>query len=290
MVQNFNVFDIEYKENLNAKELTTMKADANIKIVYYPKNEEELIGIYNYLTINNINFIVIGNGSNIIFTEKARNVTVICTKKVCSKITLKNNILTANCSTMLSSVYNFTKNSGLSGFEKLAGIPGNLGGAIIMNASAFGSSIFDYLISVKIFKNGKIINIKKEKINLNYRDSGLKNCLLLSAKFILPKKDKSEIEKDFYKYLYLRQEKQPKELSSGSIFKNPPLVSAGKLIEECGLKGLQIGDAKISEKHGNFIINLGNANINDILELIFIIKTKVYKKFNIKLEEEVRLV
>lgn len=289
MSENFSIQNIEFKENVSAQELTTMKAEANVKFVYYPKNQKELVFIYNYLATNNIKFIVIGNGSNVIFTEKASEITVITTKKMKNKIIRKNNVVTINCSTPLAASYRYALKNSLSGFEKIAGIPGNLGGAIFMNASAFGSSIFDYLISVKVLKNGKIQNIKKEKLTLSYRDSGLKGCLVLSAKFMLPRKDMCEIERQFYKYQYLRAAKQPKGLSSGSIFKNPPLLSAGKLIEECGLKGFQIGGGKISEKHANFIINLGNATAEDILRLIALVKTKVYEKYKIRLVEEVKL-
>ncbi len=289
MNENLSVKTIEFKENVSAKELTTMKAEATIKIVFYPKNEKELVFIYNYLAVNNIKFIVIGNGSNVIFTKKASEMVVISTKKLKNKITRRDNVVSINCSTPLAVIFRYALKNSLSGFERLAAIPGNLGGAIFMNASAFGSSIFDYLTNVKVLKNGKIQNIKKEKLSLCYRDSGLSGCLILSAKFRLPKKDKCEIEKEFYKYQYLRHVKQPKGLSSGSIFKNPPLLSAGKLIEECGLKGLQIGGGKISEKHANFIINLGDATADDILKLISLVKSKVYEKYKIRLVEEVKL-
>ena len=290
MSENFSIQNIEFKENVSAQELTTMKAEANVGLVFYPKNEKELVFIYNYLAINNIKFIVIGNGSNVIFTEKASEITVITTKKIKNKITRRDNVVTINCSTSLAASYRYALKNSLSGFEKLAGIPGNLGGAVFMNASAFSSSIFDYLISVKVLKNGKIQNIKKEKLTLSYRDSGLKGCLVLSAKFMLPRKDMCEIERQFYKYQYLRAAKQPKGLSSGSIFKNPPLISAGKLIEECGLKGFQIGGGKISEKHANFIVNQDNATAEDILKLISLIKSKVYEKYKIRLVEEVKVV
>lgn len=290
MNENLSVKTIEFKENVSAKEFTTMKAEATVGLVFYPKNEKELVFIYNYLAINNIKFIVIGNGSNVIFTEKARDMAVISTKKMKNKITRRDNVVSINCSTPLAVIFRYTLKNSLSGFERLAGIPGNLGGAIFMNASAFGSSIFDYITSVKVLKNGKIHNIKKENLAPNYRDSRLDGCLILSAKFMLPKKDKCEIEKEFYKYQYLRYVKQPKGLSSGSIFKNPPLISAGKLIEECGLKGLQIGGGKISEKHSNFIINQDNATADDILKLISIVKSKVYEKYKIRLEEEIKVV
>lgn len=290
MNENLSIFDIELKKNVDAKELTTMKASAKVKIVFYPKSEKELIFIYNYLAINNIKFMILGNGSNVIFSINAQHLAVISTKKLPIKITRRENTIHANCSANLSEIYKYCQKNSLSGFERLAGIPGSLGGAIIMNASAFNRSISDYLVSIKILKNGRILNIKKEKIYLSYRDGGLQDCLILSAKFNLPKKDKCLIEKDFIKYQYLRQEKQPKGFSAGSIFKNPPLLSAGKLIEESGLKGFRIGGALISEKHANFIINDNQATSKDVIDLISLTKAKVYEKYKIKLEEEVRII
>ena len=285
-----NLLDIDFKTSANASELTTMKTPAKLKAVFYPKSQQELTFLYDYLSINNIPFIVLGNGSNVIFTEKAKNLIVISTKKLKQTMFIKENIVTVSASVKLSKIYRFCQEKGLSGFEKLAGIPGTIGGAIFMNAGCFDASISDNLIAVKIFKAGKIKWIKKQDLYFNYRESSFKDCLILSVKFACQIKDKCEIEQDFLKYTSIRLSKQPKGYSAGSIFKNSPTYSAGELIDRCGLKGFTIGGAKISEKHANFIINDNEATSKDVISLISLTKTKVYEKFKIKLEEEVKLI
>ncbi len=287
MTKNFSISDIEYEQNADAKDVTTMKIPSKLKGIFYPKNQKELIFIYNFLSINDIDFKLIGNGSNLIFSPNCQNLVLISTKKLKEKIQIKNDILNISCGMTLYKIYNFCQKLGLSGFEKLAGIPATLGGAIIMNAGAFGENICDYLLSVKIVENGKIKVLPKEKIEFSYRETSLKNCLVLSAKFRLPHKDKCQIERDFYKYQYLRNTKQPKGLCSGSVFKNPKSFSAGFLIENCLLKGKTIGGAKLSEKHANFILNENNASFCDVVNLINLIKEEVYNKYQIMLEEEI---
>ena len=286
---NMHIFDIDFQTNVNASGLTSMKLPTLLNIVYYPRSTKELTFLYDYFSVNNLPFFILGNGSNVIFTEKAKNLNVISTKNLKPTISRKDNIVTASTSVMLSKLYRYCQEKGLSGFEKLATIPGTVGGAITMNAGCFGSSISDNLISVKTFHAGKTKWIKKEKLNFSYRHSGLNDCLILSAKFALKNNDKCEIEREFLKYCSLRAQKQPKGYSTGSIFKNSPTYNAGELIDKCGLKGLKIGGARISEKHGNFIINEDNASADDVLSLIKIIKETVFQKFGIQLEEEVKI-
>ena len=163
-----NLLDIEFKTDVNANILTTMKIPAILKAVFYPKNQQELIFLYDYLSTNNIPFIILGNGSNVIFTEKSKNLIVVSTKKLKPTIKRKNNVVTVPSSVLMSKLYRFCQGKGLSGFEKIATIPGTVGGGLIMNAGCYGSSISDNLISVKIFKGGKTLWIKKDKINFNY--------------------------------------------------------------------------------------------------------------------------
>lgn len=290
MKKNLNIFDIDYSKDIDAKNITTMKVSARLKGVFYPKNQSELIFLYNYLKINKIPFKILGNGSNVIFSKKAENLTILSTKKIKPKIYKRENFLYANSSASLSQIYRFCLQNNLSGFESLAGIPATLGGALYMNASAFGHQIFDNLVSVKVLKNGRVVSIKKDKINFTYRNGGLSDCLILSAKFLLKPQDKCQIQNDFVKYMLLRGEKQPKGNCAGSIFKNPAYVSAGYLIDQCGLKGFEMNGAKFSNLHANFIINNGEASFADIQYLINLAYTKVYKKFKIKLEKEVELI
>ncbi len=284
-----NIFDIEYFTDFDVGSLTTMKIPALSKAVFFPKNQNELIYLYDYFSSKKYPFIILGNGSNVIFTKKAENFIVISTKKVKNYIKNTKNIISLSSSTMLPKLYRYCQERGLSGFEKFGTIPATIGGAIYMNAGCFGENISDRLLSIKVRHNGKTLYLKKENIDFDYRKSGLHDYLILSAKFLCEIKDKCQIEQDYKKYLSLRIEKQPRGLSSGSFFKNTPNFFAGKIIDECGLKGFQYGGAKISEKHGNFILNYSNATSEDILELIKIIKNKVYQKFSVNLEEEVQI-
>ncbi|MEO0087442.1 MAG: UDP-N-acetylmuramate dehydrogenase, partial [candidate division WOR-3 bacterium] len=180
------------------------------------------------------------------------------------------------------------RNLSVSGLEPLIGIPGTVGGAIKMNAGAFGFSISDFVKEIEVFsfKEGFKI-LKKEKINFDYRFSSIgEDELIISATF--------ELKKDNYnnlieKYLRIRNEKFPKGKSLGCIFKNPVGLIAGELIEKAGLKNFRIGDAIISDKHANFIINIKRAKFLDVYEMIQIVKEKVQKKFNVLLEEEIKI-
>jgi UDP-N-acetylmuramate dehydrogenase len=160
-----------------------------------------------------------------------------------------------------------------------------------MNAGAYSGEISDYLLDVEVIRNMKLVRLKKEECGFGYRTSNLTNDIVIQAKFKFPPGDVEEMKKIRREILLKRNISQPVNFpNAGSIFKNPPGDYAGRLIEKAGLKGVCIGDAQISEKHANFIINKGNAKAMDVLELIKLAQTKVYEKFGIKLELEVRLI
>jgi UDP-N-acetylmuramate dehydrogenase len=280
--------NIEFVKNESVKNLSSIKTSGKVGGVFYPKDEKELISIFNYLKVNNIQFEIIGNGSDILFSKKATKKLFICTKKMRKSIKKYGKYISFSSSMQLCEIYFCCLKNGYSGFEKLGTIPGTLGGAIKMNAGCFGDNIFDNLVSVKILQNGKIKNIKKSQIEKEYRKTNV-NSLILSAKFLLSKKDKCEITNTFATYLKLRNEKQPKGFSLGSIFKNPQNDFAGRLIEECGIKGMTSGDAEISQKHANIIINKNNASFSDIKKLIDTAQKKVKEKFGIDLELEIKI-
>lgn len=281
--------NIKHRENVDSSELTTIKTSVTLKNVFYPKNEKELIYLFDYFSINNLPFKIIGNGSNILLTERACNVNIISTKLLECKMRVQGSSIIAPCSIMLSRLYRYCQEKGLAGFEKLAGIPGTLGGALFMNAGAFGCNITDHLTKVKIYSKGKVKWVKKEKLDIHYRESPFKDTLILSAKFNLYEIDRCEIEREYRKYLTIRLNHQPKGYSFGSTFKNTENYYAGELIDKCGLKGLSCGGAKVSEKHANFIINYNKASVNDVLQLIKIIKDKVFQRYNVQLETEVEI-
>ena len=185
-------------------------------------------------------------------------------------------------------------NEEISGFEELSGIPGTIGGAIFMNAGAYGKEIKDINISTKCMDyDGNIFELSNKEQEFEYRSSifNKKNYIILETKLKLEYGKKDEIKKKMEEYLLSRKEKQPLEYpSAGSTFKRQEGVITAKLIDECGLKGFVIGGAKVSEKHAGFIINYNNATAKDVLDLIKYVKEKVYEEYGIKIKEEIRIV
>ena len=181
--------------------------------------------------------------------------------------------------------------SELTGVESLIGVPGTLGGAIKMNAGAYGREISNFLIDMRIMTlKGNVKTVKKSNVEFSYRHSSFKeNEILISASFEFPKGSQKEIQELKSKASFNRKTTQPLRFrSAGSVFKNPPEKTAGKLIDKAGLKGTIVGGAEISTKHANFFVNHGNASSEDIAELIRISKRAVWEKFNIELELEIK--
>ena len=290
MIMVNELMNIEFDYMVDTTNLSTFRVKGKVKGVFYPKNEQEFINIYQFLKKNNFPFEVIGNGSNILFSNKSKDILIISTKKLKQTIKINNENVVASASTTLNKLFLSCYKNGLSGFEQLGLIPATVGGALKMNAGAFGRSIFDILEKVKIYKNDKILNIRKNQLNFGYRMTDLNDCIILSAKFKLVKENKCNIYKNYISCLNARREKQPVGQSIGSIFKNPDRYSAGFLIEQCGLKGLKHNDAMISDKHANFIINTANATYDDIIYLIELCQKTVKEKFNIDLKTEIKII
>jgi len=241
---------------------------------------------------SNLPFFILGGGSNILVSDKGYNGLVIKIKNQKSKI--KNNRILAEAGLALNRLVELSLKNNLTGMEWAVGIPGTIGGAIYGNAGAFKKSMKDLIKEVEVFdtKDEKIKIFKNKDCKFGYRDSIFKkkkNLIILSASLQLKKGKKMKIKEKIKRYLNYRKETQPLNFpSAGSIFKNPKNFYAGFLIEKCGLKGKRIGNAKISEKHANFIVNLGNGKAKDVKKLIKLIKKKVKNKFKIELEEEIQ--
>jgi UDP-N-acetylmuramate dehydrogenase len=177
------------------------------------------------------------------------------------------------------------------GVEMLAGIPGTIGGAIAMNAGAHGGEIADHLIEVEIIHDGIVQRIKKDEQSFAYRRSRFAENVILGGSFQFPHGDKEKLSATRRECILKRNETQPLEYPNlGSMFKNPPNTHAAKLIEQAGLKGKQVGDAQVSEKHANFMVNLGAAKAADIVRLIDLVQRTVYQNSGVKLELEVKMV
>lgn len=236
----------------------------------------------------NIDYKVIGCGSNLLISDLGYNGVIISTNRL-SDVYFKINDIRALAGAKLSKLIKFATDSGLSGLEALCGIPGSVGGAIVMNAGAFGSTISDHIVEVETIANGKIKRYNKNECKFGYRTSifRLNKEVVVSATFSLKEKGVEEVKNANQSYLELRSNLQPKGRSCGSVFLNPKGKRAGELIEKAGLKGLNFGGATISAKHANFIITNGLATSTDVYHLINHVKEKVKEKFGIELKEEV---
>ena len=271
--------------------LTTFNIGGPADIYIEPANVDELVKIIKYLDENEINYIVLGNGSNVLVSDEGFRGAVINLESGLNFIKIESGFVVAGSGVKLSRFVDFCIENGFAGVEMLAGIPGTLGGAIVMNAGAYSQEISEHIVDVDVIRKGKFIRLKRKECNFRYRGSDLEGDIVVQARFKFGPGDTEKMREKRREILIKRKQTQPVEYpNAGSIFKNPEGDFAGRLIELAGLKGLSCGDAEISTKHANFIINKGKAKAKDVLKLIKIARKKVYEKFGIKLELEVKLV
>ncbi len=280
---------IEYREDVSLKELTTYQCGGNVKYVVFPKDVNSLIVLLNFLKNGKIKYKVFGNGSNILASDRDYDGVII-------KLNNFNKFEIIDCQAVLgagvylSVIANKLSRLGYSGLEFACGIPGTIGGAIYMNAGAYLKDMSSIVVDVTVLDDD--LNVKvlsNEEMQFSYRHSILssKNYICLEARIQLEKVDKCEIIKLISDRLQRRILSQPLEYpSAGSVFRNPVGDYAGRLIEACNLKGKSIGGAMISDKHANFIINRNSAKAKDVKDLIDMARSEVNKKFNIDLQVE----
>jgi len=266
---------------------TSYLTGGDAKLFLEPYTTQDLKNALQY--IENEKFFILGSGSNVLFSDNFFDGVVISLKNFNRYAFIESNMLVSGAGCLLDDIVRFSIYNNLSGMENLSGIPGSIGGAVFMNAGAFNTEIKDIIDYVKVIDiSGEVSVLKKNDINFTYRRSGLDNKIVIEAGFLLKKGADLCRSEDI---LSKRESKQPLEYPScGSVFKRPPGNFAGTLIESCGLKGYRVGNAKVSEKHANFIVNLGGATSTDIYKIIQHVKDKVYKETGIILEEEVKLV
>ena len=276
---------------------TSFKTGGNAEFYILVDNENQIKSLLDYSKQNNIDLYIIGNGSNLLVSDKG-------IKGIVAKISFEglsitenedNIIVEAGAGVKVMVLAQILKKKGITGFEELSGFPGTIGGANYMNAGAYGKEMKDVIIETKTLnkETGNIENLRNEEQEFTYRGSIFKNkkYIILQTKLRLKKGNTEEIEKKMNEYLMQRKEKQPLEYpSAGSTFKRGDGFITAKLIDECGLKGYQIGGAQISEKHAGFIINKDNATTKDILDLIEYTKKKVFEKFGVQIEEEIEII
>ena len=276
-------------ENQEMKNYSNMRVGGKAKKLIILENKEDIIEVFN--DKENTNIFFLGNGTNVLFTDDYMDRTFVCTKKLNKIEDLGNNLVKVETGANLKDLTDFMRDKNYSGIESLFGIPGSIGGLVYMNGGAFGTEIFDKIVSVEVFdENHQIREIKKENLKVAYRKTEIqeKNWLVLSATF---KFDNGFDATRIKEIKELRESKHPLDKPSlGSTFKNPEGDFAARLISECGLKGTIIGNAQIAEKHPNFVLNLGNATFKDITDILTLVKKSVLEKFGIKLEEEIIIV
>ncbi|MGU8989598.1 UDP-N-acetylmuramate dehydrogenase [Clostridium perfringens] len=285
-----NKYSEKIKFNENLSKYHTFKIDGMADIVASPSSKEELANMIATCKKNNYKYNIIGNGSNVIFENGEYNGILIITKKI-NNVSISENIITCGCGASVPLVAIRALNSSLSGMEKLSGIPGTIGGAIRMNAGAYGCEFKDILKEITILTNeNEIKKVSPEELELGYRYSNVKKNKYIILECVLELKhgEYDDIKNIMDTCKSKRLTTQPFEYpNAGSIFKKEGEFFAGKVIDELGLKGYSIGGAMVSEKHANFIVNIDNAKSCDITNLINYIKDAVLKAYNITLHTEV---
>ena len=285
----------ELRLNEPMSEHTTYRIGGPAEFYALPTDKQDLEALMSFSVEHGINRFHLGGGSNILVHDKGFKGMVIDLKEGFNKIEVDGVKVTAQSGVSLAKFVSTCRKNNLAGVEKLAGIPGSLGGALFMNAGAFGSEISLKLKSITLLlENGEFSELRAIDLQFGYRESNLpEGSLIIEAEFELEKvDDASEIYGNSRDILKSRNETQPVSLpSTGSIFKNPAEgASAGKLIEDAGLKGERAGGAMISEKHANFIVITGRAKAEDVIHLVALARKTVQDKFDVELELELKLV
>lgn len=272
---------------------TTYKVGGPAKIFVKANDIDSLIQTLNYCRDHDIKHMVIGNGSDLLFSDKEYDGIIISMKSF-DDVKMNGSTIVAQAGvSMIALAYSSAK-AGLSGFEFMGGIPGDMGGGIYMNAGAYKYCMADVFVSARVLDDDlNIITLSKEDMEFSYRHSVLQkhpNWIILDAAFEMTAKDPGEIRKVLDKRKERRMSTQPWNFAcAGSVFRNPEEKPAWRYIDEAGLRGYEIGGAQVSPKHSNFIVNNGYASAKDILDLIKLVEKTVYEKFGVKLHKEVKI-
>lgn len=282
----------EYYKDISLKKYNTYRLDVKCGYLIYPNAVEELINLLKYLKESNISYFILGGGSNIILAKPYFDVVIKLDKL--NNIEIKDNIVTAGAGVSLIYLANLCMNNNLNGLAFAGGIPGMVGASTAMNAGAYKEDMASIVKEVKVLTPDlEIVTLTNKDLNYSYRNSFLKehkDYICIEVTLEMSYEDKEQIKETMASRKQRRIDTQPLDKpSAGSVFRNPEGLSAGKLIEDAGLKGYKIGGAEISTKHANFIVNTGDATYEDILELIDYTKKKIKEIYNIDLilEQEI---
>lgn len=273
---------------------TTWRIGGKTDCLFMPVNGEDLCRGLRYARERGIPALVIGNGSNMLVLDGGIPGLVICVGDAMSSYKIEDNTLKAEAGCILAKLARETAKMGYQGLEWAAGIPASVGGAAVMNAGAYGHSFYESLNSVEVIdKNYQLQKISADDLSYSYRSTSLmeSGAVVTKVSVNLRPGNVGELTSKVEEILATRRKNQPLEYpSAGSVFKNPPGDHAGRLVEAAGLRGMRRGDAQVSEKHGNFIVNLGSATAKEVLSLIEEVRNIVKEKFDVLLEPEVRLI
>lgn len=275
------------------KKHTSFRIGGNADFLVIPESKEEILKILSFVKANNIPYFIMGNGSNLLVSDEGYRGIIIKLAGGLNKIKVNGDSLYVEAGAIMSKISSVCVNNSLDGFCELSGIPGTFGGAVYMNAGAYGREIKDVLTDITfIDENGDVKTITADDAKLSYRKSIFsdRNAVILSGNIKLEKGNKEEITLKVREVTKKRNDKQPLNYpSAGSTFKRPEGYFAAKLIDDCGFKGYSVGGAKVSEKHSGFVINYDNASFNDVIKLTEDIKKGVKEKFDVDLELEVKI-
>lgn len=282
------------RENITLAEFSSFKIGGSARYFAEPANEEDIISLLKWAKKESIPYYVLGSGSNILISDTGYEGLIIYLESKYNHFEMQSgNILYAQSGAMLTKISSYTCKLGYRDLLFACGIPGTIGGGLIMNAGINTGELKDAVIDIKVLdKDLNELTITNDQAGFKYRDSNLKDYFILSARCRLDNKTKPEsVLRERRELLEKRKKTQPNNYpNAGSVFKNPPGDYAGRLIEAAGLKGTRIGGAEISEMHANFIINrTGEAKANDIYQLIKLAQNKVNEKFSIELQLEIKL-
>ncbi len=284
---------IRSEENCSLRELVSFRLESEAALAVFPRTRQELAETWRICQEYGVRCVLLGNGSNLFFACRRFEGVVLVTKEVCA-IGRRGESIFCDCGTSLTALTRYAAQAGLSGLEFAFGIPGTVGGAVYMNAGAYGGAVADVLsLSVAYdARSGEEITISDH--GFGYRRSIYMEdpaLLCLGAEFCLKKEEPEVIRQRMAAHMAARREKQPLELpSAGSYFKRPEGNFAGRLIEECGLKGFRVGGAAVSEKHAGFLVNAGGATWEDVLKLEEEVRRRVAERFGVTLEREVQVI
>lgn len=282
--------DVEMLCDYPMRNYLYLKVGGEAERLAYPRTMESLLALLSRLHAEGRKVTVLGAGSNTIITERGMDGVVVSTKRL-RGVRFDGTAVEAECGAMLSSIMNNSIKRGLTGFEFAAGIPGTVGGSVYMNAGANGGEIKDAVREVYVWLGGEERKFERKEIDFEYRKSNLPpGSVVTRAVFELSRGDARRSERNVREYLSYRNRTQPVRMANtGSVFKNPPGESAGRLLESLGFKGMRVGGAKFSELHANFIVNFNRARADDVIELIERAKKAALEKSSVRLEAEVEI-